>query len=63
MKHVFVLNKAQLEEARQWLAECSWRNLDDLQDLWSEYSDTQIENAIVNHYDGGVESFIADGAL
>lgn len=49
------LTEAELVEARAWIAECAWPDLDE-----SEIADLtpkQIERGIARHYAGGIEAF------
>lgn len=50
----------QLTEARGWIADCVWDDLDESE--IADLSDAQIERGIRRHYDGGIEQFIADAS-
>lgn len=47
-------------EARGWLSDCSWDDMDP--DEIDELSSTQVQRAIAQHYDGGIGQFVADGS-
>lgn len=47
----------QLQEARAWIADCEWGDLDGNYQL----SDTEVINGIKNHYEGGIAQFLQDG--
>jgi hypothetical protein len=49
----------QIQQARQWLAECVWGDIDD--DDINGMSDARIVSGIARHYSGGIEQFIEDG--
>ena len=49
----------QLQDARNWVAECVWGDLED-GDI-SQLTDAQVVAGIQRHYSGGVEQFVADG--
>jgi hypothetical protein len=50
------LNAEQLAEARAWLCECVWADIEpeDIRELGPE----RIEAAVRRHFDGGIESFL-----
>jgi hypothetical protein len=49
------------DDARAWLAEIEWAELDREEAL--ELPDEHAIAAIERHYDGGLAAFIADGAV
>jgi len=49
------------DEARAWLAEVEWPDLDREEAL--QLPDEHAIAAIARHYDGGLAAFIADGAV
>jgi hypothetical protein len=51
-----MLNPRELKEAREWIAECQWRDIDSEEDV-EELSDEEITEGIAKHFDGGIESF------
>jgi len=50
------LNASQLRDARDWLAECQWRDLEP-EDI-AILTDAQVERGIAEHYEGGVLAFL-----
>jgi hypothetical protein len=46
-----------IKEAREWVAECMWR--EDPEEL-DELTDAQIKRGVNRHYDGGWSGFIRD---
>lgn len=50
------LNSDQLKQAREWLKECTWDNVD--ADDFDEMSDLQIQNGIRDYFAGGIRAFI-----
>ena len=52
------LTKEQLEQAREWLADCTWPDVEDSEEFWTEFSDEQIERGIERHFGGGLKAFI-----
>ena len=54
-----ILNADEIRAAREWIAECVWRDLDE--DDIADLTDRQVERGIARHYDGGIEAFRADG--
>ncbi len=61
--HAHRLSADQLKQAREWAADCHWRDSEpeDFADpsLWS---DEQIARGIERHYDGGISQFLTDCA-
>ena len=53
------ITDAEIEEARSWISECEWSDVDDVDDL----SVSEILRGIANNYDGGWAGFLADGVL
>lgn len=53
-----LLTPEQLTDARDWVADCVWADLD--ADDVTELTDVQVTRGIARHYDGGVAQFIAD---
>jgi hypothetical protein len=49
----------QITEARAWIADCYWGDLDDA----SELSDAEVVQGVKNHYDGGWTQFLADALI
>jgi hypothetical protein len=47
----------QILEARAWIADCQWGDLDDTDEL----SDGAVIQGIRRSYEGGIAQFIADG--
>ena len=58
MNHLHITD-AEIEEARGWISECDWSDVDDVDDL----SVSEILRGIANNYDGGWAGFLADGVL
>ena len=54
-----LVEQEQIQQARQWLTECVWEDIDD--DDINEMSDSHIVSGIARHYSGGIEQFIEDG--
>jgi hypothetical protein len=54
--HTF-LTKQMIEDARDWVSECEWADMDD--DDLSELTDKQIIQGITRHFDGGWSGFLA----
>ncbi len=54
--HTFSATETAL--ARQWIADCSWENLDD--DHIAELPTAVIWRGVARHYDGGVAKFLHD---
>lgn len=52
------LTPEELQEARGWIADCAWADLDpeDIDDL----TDEQVLRGIARNYDGGIAGFKAD---
>jgi hypothetical protein len=48
------MNARQLAAAREWIADCQWREEVDVNEL----SDRQVERGVQRHYEGGVDAFI-----
>lgn len=48
-----------LAEARAWLADCAWEDID--ADGIAALSDLQVTRAIARHYDNGLAGFLASG--
>jgi hypothetical protein len=55
-----ILTPAQLEEAREWVSDCEWRERFDADEI-SELTAEQIERGLEQHYAGGRRQFILDG--
>lgn len=51
------LNKEELKQARAWLMELDFSDIEP--DEINELSDADIANGIKRHFDGGIESFKA----
>lgn len=51
-----ILNAKELEEARNWLSDCEWRDVD-ADDIYAMPADV-IHRAVQRHYDGGLEAFV-----
>jgi hypothetical protein len=49
----------QITEARAWIADCYWSDLDDA----SELSDAEVVQGVENHYEGGWTQFLADALI
>ncbi len=49
------LTTEELREAREWLADIEWSDLDS--DDFRVFLDEQVEKAIERHWDGGIEDF------
>jgi len=47
-----------LAEARDWIADCAWRNLEP-EDV-AGLSDAQVRAGVERHYEGGWEQFALD---
>jgi hypothetical protein len=54
------VTKAQINEARSWIRDCSW--LDKAEDL-KDLTDEEVRRGIDRHYDGGWTQFIANCQL
>jgi len=54
------LRPEDIEQGREWISDCQWSNLDpdDIKDL----SNIEIVRGVARHYEGGWDSFLADGA-
>lgn len=52
------LTSVQITEARNWLADCVWADMD--ADDFAELTDAQILRGVERHYDGGVNAFLLD---
>ena len=50
------LTPSQLAEAREWLSECVWGDMDP--EDFDTVSDRAIERGIARHYDGGISGFL-----
>jgi hypothetical protein len=50
------LNDQEIEQARDWLADCSFRDVLNEDEIY-EMPKTEIERAVETHYEGGVEAF------
>jgi hypothetical protein len=50
------LTPSQIKDARAWLAECAWPDMDP--EDFETVPDHKIERGIARHYDGGIDSFI-----
>lgn len=46
-----------IREAREWVAECSWK--EDPEEI-EEYSDAEIKRGVNRHYEGGWCQFVFD---
>lgn len=53
------LSADQLQQAREWVADCQWQDIHDADDV-AELSQVEIERGIDRHYDGGLLQFILD---
>jgi len=53
------LTPEQIKEAREWIADCIWQNLD--LDAVDELPDERVELGVKYHYAGGIAQFIQDG--
>lgn len=49
------LTKEELKQAREWIAECVWSDLD--ANEIDELSDTEIMKGIRRHFSGGIPAF------
>jgi hypothetical protein len=54
-----IMTAEQLRNARNWIAECVWGDLEE-EDI-SQLPETQVIAGIQRHYSGGLEQFIRDG--
>jgi hypothetical protein len=59
--HIARLSVAQITEARAWLCDCTWADVND-SDIMA-MSAERIERAIQSHYEGGMDAFILDGRI
>jgi hypothetical protein len=50
------LDQRELSEARAWIKDCVWLDLDSAEDI-DDLSDLQIERGIARHFAGGIEEF------
>jgi hypothetical protein len=50
-----VISDAMLGEMRAWIADCAWKDADDLATL----TDREVVQGVARHYDGGVQAFLA----
>jgi hypothetical protein len=48
----------QLAEAREWIADCVWADLD--QEDIDALTDDQVTRGVRRHYSGGVAQFVSD---
>lgn len=55
------LNAAELAEARSWIGDCEWRDLEP-EDV-AELTDAEIMRGVARHYDGGLAAFIVATGL
>ena len=54
------LTGALITEARGWLSDCSWDDMEP--DEIDELSTATVQRAIARHYSGGIGQFVADGS-
>ena len=50
-----LLTADELTQAREWIADCQWPDLDESE--IAGLSDGAIQKAVARHFDGGIESF------
>jgi hypothetical protein len=55
-----MLTPAELAEARAWIADCTWRDLDTEDDV-DRLTNEEVEAGIIRHYHDGLEGFRRDG--
>ena len=60
LDHIKSLTTTQILEARDWIADCEWGDLDDPTTI-ADLSDTEVIQGIKRHYAGGIPQFIQDG--
>jgi len=56
-----IFTPAQIQEARDWIADCEWRERFDADEI-AALTAEQIERGVERHYAGGRRQFILDGA-
>jgi hypothetical protein len=49
----------ELNEARGWISDCEWRDLDDVDEL----TDAEVAAGVARHYEGGWCQFRSDALL
>jgi hypothetical protein len=54
------LTGALVAEARDWLSDCYWSDME--ADEIAELSSITVQRAIAQHYSGGIGQFVADGS-
>lgn len=52
---------ATVEDARAWISECVWADLDP--DEISDMPDDDVLRGVENHYAGGMAQFLRDGGV
>ena len=57
--HLEILKMDTLEQARVWISECVWGDIDG--DDIPRLSDAQVHAGINRHYAGGWAQFVSDG--
>jgi hypothetical protein len=50
-----ILTAEELAAAREWIADCVWRDLD--ADDVAELTDEEVTRGVARHYDGGLAAF------
>ena len=53
------LTKYQINCARDWIKDCTWRDINDEEEI-DGMSDEEIIDGIKRHYAGGLRAFISD---
>jgi hypothetical protein len=53
-----MLNKQELEAAREWLKDLVFADIDDPEQI-DELSDAEVEQGIKRHFSGGIKAFKA----
>lgn len=55
MNSKLTLTVEQLAAAREWIADCVWRDID--QDDVNQLTPDQVERGVARHFDGGIAGF------
>ena len=55
-----ILTPEQLQEAREWVADCEWRERFDADEI-AALTAEELERGLERHYAGGRRQFIVDG--
>lgn len=58
-QHSSAISASDIQEMRDWIADCIWRDLDEEQ--VAELTQGEVIKGVERHYYGGVDAFLADG--